>query len=80
MVEVYRNPTVAVPDYASIDPLILHLAFSSDDVAADVARLVEAGAVPTEQPRPTDTGDVVAMLRDPWGFAIQLVRRAEPMV
>ena len=80
MLELYRNPTVEVPDYAAIDPLILHLAFSSDDVAADFARLVEAGGEPVEEPGETDTGDVVAMLRDPWGFAVQLVRRDSPMV
>jgi hypothetical protein len=28
----------------------------------------------------TPAGDKLAMLRDPWGLAIQFVRRAEPML
>ncbi|MEZ4702532.1 MAG: hypothetical protein R2834_19520 [Rhodothermales bacterium] len=28
----------------------------------------------------TPAGDALAMLRDPWGMAIQLCSRAEPMV
>ena len=35
MLEIYNNPAVDVPDYASIDPLILHLALISEDVPAD---------------------------------------------
>jgi hypothetical protein len=27
-----------------------------------------------------DNGDELAMLRDPWGFAIQLVKRHTPML
>jgi hypothetical protein len=28
----------------------------------------------------TPTGDQFAMLRDPWGLALQLARRARPLV
>jgi hypothetical protein len=28
----------------------------------------------------SDGGDDLAMLRDPWGFPVQLVRRAKPMI
>ncbi|MDP6125046.1 MAG: hypothetical protein QGH20_04750 [Candidatus Latescibacteria bacterium] len=27
-----------------------------------------------------DTGDTLAMMRDPWGFSIQLYHRVEPMI
>ena len=80
MLEIYNNPAVRVPDYAAIDPLVLHLALTSDDVPADYARLLAAGATGIEPPRVTSSGDAIAMVRDPWGFAIQLVSRASPMV
>jgi len=80
MIEIYNNPAVEVPDYAAIDPLVLHLALASEDVPADYARLTAAGATGVEPPRLEPTGDAIAMVRDPWGFAIQLVQRAEPMV
>ena len=80
MIEIYNNPKVKVPDYRAIDPLILHLAFEAADVHADRARLIKAGAEAVGDAETTPTGDLIAMLRDPWGFAIQLVRRAKPMM
>ena len=80
MLEFYNNPTVAVPDYKAIDPLILHIAFLTDDVEAARARLLAAGASAVGEALVTPAGDHVAMLRDPWGLAIQLVHRAQPMI
>ncbi len=80
MIEVYNNPRVAVPDYRTIDPLILHLAFQTDDVAATRERLLAAGATADGDVVVADNGDHLAMLRDPWGLAVQLVRRADPMI
>lgn len=80
MLEFYNNPTVAVPDYTAIDPLILHIAFWTDDVEAARARLLAAGASAVGEALVTPAGDHVAMLRDPWGLAIQLVHRAQPMI
>jgi predicted enzyme related to lactoylglutathione lyase len=79
MLELYRNPAVPVPDYRAMDPLTLHLALVSEDVPADRDRLIQSGCEPVgEIASPGD--DQLAMLRDPWGLAIQLARRAEPMV
>ena len=80
MLEFYANPTVSVPDYGSMDPLLLHLAFRADDVAGTRARLIAAGATAVGDVTSNDTGDTVAMLRDPWGLAVQLVKRREPMI
>src|SRR5215471_16858850 len=80
MFEIYRNPRAPVPDYFKQDPLLLHLAFVSDDPAADRNRLVAAGATIVEDLTTTPTGDHLVMLRDPWGLAVQLVKRAEPML
>jgi len=79
MIEIYNNPKVETPDYASMDPLILHLAFACDDLVGTIERLTAAGAELLLE-ETTPLGDTLAMLRDPWGFAIQLCRRAEPMV
>lgn len=80
MLEIYHNPRIPVPDYAAMDPLLLHVAFVSEDVPGDAARLVAAGATPVSGPSRADNGDELAMLRDPWGLALQLVKRADPMV
>jgi glyoxylase I family protein len=80
MLEIYRHPQVAVPDYASMNPLLLHLAFISSAPAADRDRLVQAGAKVAEDLTTSPTGDQFVMLRDPWGIALQLVKRAAPML
>jgi glyoxylase I family protein len=79
MLEVYRNPDIAAPDYRSLDPRLLHVALWCDDVPAEAARLVKAGAGLVSGPEDVD-GNHFAMLRDPWGLPLQLVRRAEPLV
>jgi catechol 2,3-dioxygenase-like lactoylglutathione lyase family enzyme len=80
MLEVYNNPAVAVPDYAGIDPFVLHVAFSVPDVPSVRARLLGAGATAVGEVQVSPAGDQLAMLRDPWGLPIQLVRRAVPMI
>jgi glyoxylase I family protein len=80
MLEFYANPKVSAPDYRSMDPLLLHLAFRAGDVAAERARLIAAGATAVGDVVTNETGDTVAMLRDPWGLAVQLVKRVDPMI
>ena len=80
MLELYHNPPEAVPDYASMDPLLLHVAFLVDDVDAIRDRLIAAGATSAAEVTVTPAGDRLAMLRDPWGLAIQFVDRADPML
>lgn len=79
MLELYRQPHLRVPDYRDVDPLQLHVAFVTSDVEADRRRLLDAGATAVGEPQETPNGDTLAMLRDPWGFAIQLVQRKTPM-
>jgi glyoxylase I family protein len=79
MLEIYYNPQAPLPDYRSMDPLLLHVAFVCTDVHVTVKRLTAAGATLLSGPE-TIRGDELAMLRDPWGLAIQLVRRAQPML
>jgi uncharacterized glyoxalase superfamily protein PhnB len=80
MIEIYRNPTVKVPDYSTMDPLLLHLAFLSENPAADRDRLVKAGARIADDIATTPVGDQIVMLRDPWNIPVQFVKRVEPML
>lgn len=79
VLEVYCNPPDQVPDYASMDPLLFHLAFSSSDPAVDADRLSKAGAMMVGEVRP-DEGSLLIMMRDPWGIAFQLCKRAHPLL
>ncbi len=80
MFELYHNPPEAVPDYAAMNPLVLHIAFMADDVEAIRGKLLAAGATATDEVTVTPAGDRITMLRDPWGLPIQFVRRATPML
>lgn len=78
--EIYRNPKVSVPDYKSMDTLLIHVAFNSANLVADRDRLVKAGARVVDDVVTTPAGDEIMMLRDPWNIPIQFVKRAEPML
>jgi len=80
MLEIYNNPPDTVPDYPSMDPLSLHIAFMVDDVNAICKKLIAAGASIAVDVNITPAGDEIAMLRDPWGVPIQFVKRAELML
>jgi catechol 2,3-dioxygenase-like lactoylglutathione lyase family enzyme len=80
MLEFYGFPHIAVPDYGRMEPMLLHLAFQVDDVAATRSRLMRAGAAAVGEIQSNDAGDEVAMLRDPWGIAVQLVTRRDRMI
>jgi glyoxylase I family protein len=80
LIELYRNPKVPVPDYAAMDPLLLHIAFLSNHLVEDRDRLVAAGARVVDDLVTTPLGDQLVMLRDPWHVALQLVQRVSPML
>jgi catechol 2,3-dioxygenase-like lactoylglutathione lyase family enzyme len=80
VIEIYNNPLVAVPDYVTMHPLLLHVAFNVDDIAATRDRLLAAGCTAFNEIEVTPVGDTLAMLRDPWGLALQLVKRHTPMI
>ena len=79
VVEIYSNPADPVPDYASMHPLRFHVAFAADDLDASRAALVAAGATFVDESSLPD-GSRLVMLRDPWGLALQLVKRATPLL
>lgn len=80
LIELYNNNTAPVPAYGQKHPLELHLAFLSEDPQGEAERLLKAGAVLSEPLKTTAAGDEVVMLRDPFGLALQLVKRAKPML
>jgi catechol 2,3-dioxygenase-like lactoylglutathione lyase family enzyme len=79
MIEIYTNGSAPTDAYRDLHPAQLHVAFSSADPHADADRLVAAGATLIEHLHNPD-GSHLTMLRDPWGLAIQLARRATPML
>jgi len=66
------------PDYRSMSILQLHFGLFSDDVDADVKRLVAAGA--TEVAKDEVPGLKGVTLRDPNGIAFQVMQREKPVV
>ncbi len=80
VIEIYRNPAAPIPDYASLSPLALHLAFNTDDMEGDIARLVAAGATHVSPIETTPSNDRLTFLRDPWHVAIQLAQRNTPLL
>jgi len=81
VIEIYCNLPDQIPDYANMHPMLLHLAFDVEDAQAVHDRLVAAGATSASGGvTVNDAGDSMAMLRDPWGFCLQLCQRVEPMV
>ncbi|MCX6367943.1 MAG: VOC family protein [Armatimonadetes bacterium] len=79
VLEIYCNPPDQVPDYASLDPLIVHIALVSENPDTDRARLEAAGATYASEVRLPD-GSQLTMLRDPWGLALQLCKRGTPLL
>jgi catechol 2,3-dioxygenase-like lactoylglutathione lyase family enzyme len=80
MLEIYGNTEAPSLDLPAVAPPALHFAFVSADLAADVKRLTAAGATHVSGPEVVAGGDEVAMLRDPWGLCVQLVKRAQRML
>jgi predicted enzyme related to lactoylglutathione lyase len=79
VLEIYSNDADPFPDYASMHPIRLHLAFAAADPAGARAALVAAGATIVDEQTTAD-GSQLVMLRDPWGLALQLVKRATPLL
>ena len=80
VLEIYANSEAPMPDYPGMNPLVLHIAFLSENLPVDVERLTISGAKLVDAPSVTAKGDELAMLRDPWGVPLQLVKRAKTLL
>lgn len=79
VLEIYCNPPDQIPDYRNMSPLLFHLAFASADPLADAKRLMLARATYVDDVHLSD-GSHLVMLRDPWGVALQLCKRAKQLL
>lgn len=79
MLEIYNNPVAPVLDFDRLHPFVVHLAFVSNNPHGDRDRLIHAGAQLVSD-EVLEDGSHLVMLRDPWGLAIQLCKRAVPML
>ena len=76
MLELGKLPGIA-PLADRIDHhLQAHIALLSDDPLKDAAYLESKGATFIEKCPVTRPGELLVVLRDPWGITIQLVRRS----
>lgn len=80
LLEIYNPGNIKIPNYKKQDPVIFHLAFLVKDVALEQKRLISEGASLVSSAATLSTGDIVAMLKDPWGIPIQLVKRKKKMI
>jgi catechol 2,3-dioxygenase-like lactoylglutathione lyase family enzyme len=80
VIEIYNNPAAAVPDYASLHPLMLHFAFVVDDIVGVRDALLAAGGTAEGEIATNAVGDQLAFVRDPWHVPLQLVKRTTPLL
>jgi catechol 2,3-dioxygenase-like lactoylglutathione lyase family enzyme len=78
--ELITHKEIAAPDYAGLSPLQMHIAVVSADPDRDRARLEKAGATFVEETPMAQPGEKLYLMRDPWGVAIQLIKRNAPLV
>ncbi len=77
VLELYTNPGFPMLGFKEQHPQVTHFALVSKDAGADSARLAKSGATQFSDDTLPD-GTRLVMLRDPWGFALQLCQRAVP--
>jgi len=80
VIEVYCNPRGIFHPHRDMHPVTFHLAFAVQDIAAAEQRLLAAGAEAASELEETASGDQLLFMRDPWGHAIQLVQRQQPLL
>lgn len=75
VLELGKLPEGPPLDARSLLPLQLHIAVECENPSAEAERLTSAGAeLVGESPRNSYEGEKV-LIRDPWGYTIQLVNR-----
>ena len=80
ILELAKLPEGPPLDGRSLLPLQLHIAVECEDPSAEAERLINAGAeLLGESPRNSYKGEKV-LIRDPWGYTIQLLNRKEKLI
>lgn len=79
MLEIFKLPNKKIPNYKSLDPAIFHIGFSVDNIEKTLNHLTKRGATVVEKLITNSAGNKVAMLKDPWGLSIQLIKRVKKL-
>ncbi len=80
MLEIYQKKEFPVIDYDKINPVSIHLAFEVNNILSAKEKLLKSGAKLVNDISSSASGDDVLVMRDPWGFPIQLIQRSIPIV
>src|SRR5512137_1946707 len=79
VLELGRLPEVPSLEGRNLPPLQLHIAIECVNPAAEAQRLIDAGAeLLGESLRNSYQGEKI-LIRDPWGYTIQLVNRKDKL-
>jgi glyoxylase I family protein len=76
--ELYSRDDVPYFDGEGTHSLTVHIAYECEDVEGTAKALSSAGATEDIPLATSPDGDVIIMLRDPFGITIQLIDRADP--
>jgi len=79
IMEIYNNPEKPYLDLPNLHHSAFHLAFTSEDLLADIKRLEDAGATLIDDDGMDEEGFGTPFLRCPFGLPLQLVRRKAPI-
>ncbi len=80
LLEVYSNPIGETVKYGDFHPVTFHIAFTVEDMDGTRQRLQDAGGKIDGDIEVTALGDKLGFVRDPWGNAVQLVQRKNPLM
>lgn len=75
ILELFHNPVVDTLASVQNHPIQVHLAFKSEDIESDSARLCLAGAEFILREDMPEIEQTLILHRDPWGNIVQLVKR-----
>ncbi len=75
--ELFASPDLEPFDTESFVPMQFHMAYKSADAEQDLKRLVAAGATFVKRCSAPGAADNILLVKDPWGFVIQIVQRAD---
>ncbi len=80
VIELFSRTDLPTIDFSVFDPFVFHIAFTAVDIDAEKQRLIAAGGVQDGDLIVSPIGDLLQIVRCPWGFPIQLVTRATPIL
>jgi uncharacterized glyoxalase superfamily protein PhnB len=80
IIEIFLIPDKKIINYKAVDPAIMHLGFNVQNIKETYKRMIGKGATIVNELSNNENGDSVAMLRDPWGVPIQLIKRKKSLL